>query len=288
MALRHSFLRIDRCLTLYFFNPLMRIRPQSTERRIPILMYHSISNGIQGKVHPYYETTTSPQVFAEHMKYLQENGYQVISLQDIEEHFAYGKNGDRKAVVITFDDGFRDFYTEAFPVLQSYGFSSTMFLPTGFIGKERLEFKRKECLSWREVRELHEKGIVFGSHTVNHPRLQTLNDREIEFELRRSKEQIEDKTGEKVESFSYPFAFPEADKRLINMLRSILRDSGYKYGVTTRVGTATKADDRFFLKRIVTNKFDDVSFFKSKLNGGYDWVYKLQYLTKSMKGIKRW
>jgi len=78
--MNYSSLRLDRFLTLYFFYPLMRILPQRKELRIPILMYHSISESNERRMHPYYETCTSPGVFAEHMKFLYENKYKVIKL----------------------------------------------------------------------------------------------------------------------------------------------------------------------------------------------------------------
>jgi len=194
---------------------------------------------------------------------------------------------DTNYVVITFDDGFRDFYTEAFPILQKYVFNATMFLPTAFIDNKRLKFKGKECLSWEEVRELHSKGITFGSHTVNHPKLTLLKKDDIKFEITRSKEKIEHEIGEPIKSFSYPYAFPETDNAFAKYLRSIIEAGGYENGVTTRIGTATKGDDIFFLKRIPVNTFDDIALFKAKLEGGYDWLHKFQYFVKSIKRSRK-
>lgn len=267
-----SLVRVDRLATLCFFYPLLRIGPQNRERRIPILMYHSISENADKKCHPYFQTTTTPEVFAAHMKYLHDYKYSVINLQDILKYFENKRNISDKPVVITFDDGFRDFCSNAFPVLQKYGFSSTVFLPTGFIGKEPSEFKGKKCLLWQEVRNLRKKGIIFGSHTVNHLKLNMLKSDELEFELMRSKEQIEDEIGEPVESFSYPFAFPQGDKEFIANLRGILERYGYKYGVNTRIGTSGRNDDFLFLKRIPVNALDDPLFFKAKLIGAYNWM----------------
>ena len=81
----------------------------------------------------------------------------------------------RKPVAITFDDGFQDFYTEAFPVLAQYGFSATMYLPTAFVGNPRRSFKSHPCMTWSEVREAYRAGIEFGSHTVSHPKLVELD-----------------------------------------------------------------------------------------------------------------
>ena len=275
-----ALIRLDRLLTLYFFYPLKRIRSRSREPRIPILMYHSVSEGRQEGVRPYYETTTSSQVFAEHMKFLHENEYSVIDFGYVARCLKRGKRIEQKTVVITFDDGFHDFYTQAFPVLQRYRFSATVFLPTGFIRNVRRSFSGKECITWNEVRELHGKGVTFGSHTVTHPRLSLLELQHVEFELKHSKERIQNEIGEPIDSFSYPFAFPEEDKHFTANLRVLMQSVGYNNGVTTTIGTITPADNLLFLKRIPINSFDDLPLFRAKLDGAYDWLHQIQYLFK--------
>jgi peptidoglycan/xylan/chitin deacetylase (PgdA/CDA1 family) len=281
----NSHFRLDRFLTLYFFYPLLRILPKNKELRIPILMYHSISEPKQKQKHPYYETCISRRVFAEHMKFLYDNNYAVINLKDIQKYFNNKEYINRKAAVITFDDGFRDFYTDAFPILQRYAFSATVFLPTAYIEKERLRFKEKECLCWSEVRDLNSKGIQFGSHTVNHCRLSMLSKKDVEFELRESKDKIENEIGESILLFSYPYAFPEQDKKFIIIVKKILEDCGYKKGATTSIGTVTVKDDCLFLKRIPVNEFDDILLYKRKIRYGYDWLGTVQALVKKTRRV---
>jgi peptidoglycan/xylan/chitin deacetylase (PgdA/CDA1 family) len=262
-------------------------------------------------VHPYYQINTSPDIFVERMRFLHENNYSVISLAKavkmldsnsqpnqlntqhatrntqikLNQPLNHSTNQPLKYVVLTFDDGFRDFYTQAFPILQKYGFTATVFLPTGFIDNKGLKLKGKEHLNWIEVRELHNNGINFGSHTVTHPQLKLLKKEDIEYEIRQSKETIQNKLGESIDSFSYPFKFPEEDKEFTKYLRVILQKFGYKYSVSTRIGTTSKKDDIFFLKRIPANSCDDISLFKAKLQGGYDWLYWPQYFLKMAKRI---
>lgn len=250
--------------------------------RIPVLMYHSISGQLRNG-HPYYETATSARVFADQMGFLQKNGYSTLSLPQAVDFLKSGQALSDKPVVITFDDGFRDFKTNAFPVLQLYGFRATMFIPTAFIGSEPKQFKDKDCLTWSEVRELRQAGIDFGSHTVSHPQLRDLSDAEIESELRASKSEIEDKTGLPVRSFSYPYAFPEGDHLFVRRLRDTLQMCGYQEGVSTIIGTAERADDQFFLKRLPINTWDDLPFLEAKLEGSYDWLRSAQYASKFIK-----
>lgn len=250
---------------------------------IPILMYHSISNENDSATHPYYLTNTFPEVFAEQMSYLYKHNYSTVSVSEVPEILAGGGNIKRKYVAITFDDGFRDFYTNAFPILQEYGFTATVFLPTGFISNDHSTFKERECLNWAEVKELHGKRIIFGSHTVNHLQLHNLNVIEILNEINESKQAIEAKIGRCVETFSYPYAFPDADDKFKLFLISALEKTNYKFGVTTRIGTSSKGDNKFLLKRIPVNSNDDRCMFKAKLDGCYDWMQMPQYLYKRVK-----
>jgi len=275
--------RLDRFLTLYLFRHITKKQTSADAKRIPILMYHSISDEKE-KSHPYYHVNTSPAVFDAHMRYLHKNNYSVINLQDLEKSFDMRDSSEY--VVITFDDGFYDFFTNAFPILKKYNFSATVFLPTGFIHNERLSFKGKECMTWNEVRYLQSKGINFGSHTVTHPQLNNLSTKEIENEIKLSKNKIEDETGITVKSFSYPYAFPE-DREFKITLTELLKKCGYTNGVTTKIGTANKGDDTFFQPRLPVNTADDILFFEAKLQGAYNWLSKPQRFIKRIKGKSR-
>jgi peptidoglycan/xylan/chitin deacetylase (PgdA/CDA1 family) len=284
-------MRFDRILTRYFFHPIGNILPRARGIRIPILMYHSISDEPESG-HPYFWINTSPKRFAEHMRLMKENDYKVISLTDAVDFLGNastvldeqaGKGSHPRYAVVTFDDGFADFRTEAFPILAEHGFSATVFLPTGFISDSGSNLKGKMCLRWDDVRELAKSGVRFGSHTVTHPKLRGIPWDQVEKELRESKNILEDRLGTEVESFSYPYAFPEDDRRFQSRLKAFLGELGYSNGVTTMVGTAAGGDDRFFLKRIPVNSGDDPAFFPAKLEGGYDWIHSLQYGFKLLK-----
>jgi peptidoglycan/xylan/chitin deacetylase (PgdA/CDA1 family) len=275
--------RIDRLATLYVADPLRRCGFTS-QAAVPILMYHSIADEDEAGVHPYYRTATAASVFAAQMDTLHQSGFSVLSPMEAinvcREH-----ESAKKSVVITFDDGFRNFYVNAFPVLKRYGFTATMYLPTAYIGETRLSFKGKECLNWAEVRELQRHGISFGSHTVTHPQLHNCDASAIKREIADSKQTIEQKLGSAVQSFAYPYAFPETDARFKERLREELRRAGYENGVCTTVGRPRAASDPFFLKRLPVNSDDDSRLFQAKLAGSYDWLAKPQYLVKK---VKKW
>ncbi len=249
------------------------------------MMYHSISEDNVRRAHPYYETVTFPRVFAEHMRFLHKNKYSAINLSDVVRYVGSGELPAQNSVVITFDDGFRDFYTHAFPILRQYGFTATVFLPTLHVDDRRRQFKDKDCLTWNEVRDLHGAGVRFGSHTVTHPQLSSMKREEIEYQIRFSKDTIEEQIGDSIQSFSYPFAFPEQDGEFKEKLRDALEKHGYQNGVSTIIGTVGISDDRFFLKRLPMNSYDDIRLFRAKLEGGYDWLHRVQYASKWAKSM---
>jgi peptidoglycan/xylan/chitin deacetylase (PgdA/CDA1 family) len=274
-------LRLDRIVALYLFGPLQRCRART--ERVPILMYHSISREEENRVHPYYRIRTTPEVFAQQMAFLGDHGYHTLDMQQMIRVLAGPSALTEKAVVLTFDDGFQDFHREAFPILERCGFTAMVYLPTAHIGNSSICFQGHKCLTWSEVRELHAEGITFGSHTVTHPQLRLLPRSEVERELDDSKAAIEDALGTAVTSFAYPYAFPQRDVNFCRFLRDALTTSGYCSGVCTIVGGASASNDGFFLPRLPVNSDDDSALFRTKLEGGYDWLGNVQAGVKSFK-----
>lgn len=275
--------RSDRLATLYLAHPLKRILQGDKERAVPILMYHSISDLPDKKGHPYFETRTSPRVFEEQMKCLREHGYSSIGISELPAAMKNG-TGDRRPVVITFDDGYRDFLDNALPILEKYGFRASVFIVTGMMGSRSSMSDGKDFLDWEEVRKLRKRGVTFGSHTVNHLKLKNLQLKEMEVEIVDSKKEIESRFGEPVEAFSYPYAFPEEREDFLEAYFGLLERSGYRFGVTTVIGRVGEGDNLLALKRVPVNEYDDPALFKAKLDGGYDWVHVPQFLRKKCFG----
>jgi peptidoglycan/xylan/chitin deacetylase (PgdA/CDA1 family) len=271
--------RLDRLTTLYFGLPITKMMGPKIGTRVPILMYHSISDHLFGKSHPYSHINTSPEIFRRQMRCLYQEGYRSIDLNELVKGFEDGTDLS-KAVVITFDDGYQDFLTEAMPVLKQCGFMATVFLATGRIQETSMRLEGVDYLTWREVRELHQEGIQFGSHTVTHPDLRCLGPEQIEYELGYSKEVIEQQLGVAVNSFAYPFPFPEENTDFTRLLLDELENQGFENGVTAILGRASLRHNRFFLPRLPVNSGDDQSFFRAKLAGGYDWAHWPQWFNK--------
>jgi peptidoglycan/xylan/chitin deacetylase (PgdA/CDA1 family) len=244
-------------------------------------MYHSISDNLFGMSHPYYQINTRPAVFSEQMRWLRNAGYHTVGLAEAWAGLAAGANFSR-TVVLTFSDGYRDFYTDAMDVLTQCGFSATIFIATDRIRQISLRTQGADYLTWKEVKILQQAGVQFGSHTVTHADLRSTNPDQLEYELGHSKEVIEQNLGVPVDSFSYPFAFPEEDKHFTRFLEDILQNIGFDYGVSTILGRAGRHSNKYFLPRLPVNNWDDTSLLRAKLDGGYDWLHWAQLLKKSI------
>ncbi|MGH9370693.1 MAG: polysaccharide deacetylase family protein [Vicinamibacterales bacterium] len=276
-------LQVDRFASVFLARPLLTSGLVPVKSGIPILLYHSVSDDPEPGVSPYYRLATSPARFREQMEWLRASGHSVVGLPDAVRRLSGGRPVDERLAVITFDDGFRDFYTHAWSVLSQFGFTATMFLPTGFIGRDRQSFKGRECLTWSEVRELQAAGATFGSHTVSHPKLHGLPWPDVRRELQESRATIEDALGVTVDTFAYPYAFPQEDAAFANRFTTMLADHGYVGAVTTVIGRAGGSSEALCLERLPVNQADDRALFTTKLAGAYDWLGAVQLMVRHAK-----
>jgi hypothetical protein len=271
--------RLDQFITLYLYTPLVRFAGRTRNGFVPILKYHSISSNLFGQSHPYFQINTQPEIFSKQMRWLKSQGYQGIHLSEMFDGLASGLDMSNR-VVITFDDGYRDFFTEGFAILKQCGFKATVFLVTDRIRKTPVRNEGVDYLTWNDVRQLHAEGVQFGSRTVTHPDLRSLEPEQIDYEIGYSKEVIEQEIGEAVESFSYPFPFPEEDRDFARFIGDTLENQGFKNGVSNIIGCAHSRSNRFSLPRVPINSWDTPKMLQAKLTGGYDWMHILQWCHK--------
>lgn len=263
-----------------------RKRVQTDSASVPILAYHEICN-LPRKIARMHSYNVNPSSFKDQMKFLYENKYSVIKLEELISCLIEKKELSRKAVVITFDDGYKNNYVNAFPVLKQYGYPATIFLATDYIGagkvfpwlNDLLAYGRMKNenwmpLSWQEVEEMSRWGITFGSHTCSHTNIRMMTERNFEKEIEASKNIIEKKISRQVELFSYPFSFPKYGKRhrhLTEKTRAILFRKGFLGACTTIIGTNDSYSERFCLKRIQIRATDDPFQLEAKIAGAYNW-----------------
>ena len=183
-------------------------------------------------------------MFRFQMWYLKTAGFKVVALHEILS-FINGKNFPKRLVSITFDDGYQDFYDNAFPVLRTYNFPSTVFLVSDLVGKENLwdSQGRERLLHWDSILEMKDAGVIFGSHSKTHPFLSKLSGKELGDEVRDSKIILEERLKNPVDFFCYPNG--DYNNRVLETVAT----AGYKGAVTTKRGLIHRNDSPFEMTR---------------------------------------
>ncbi len=245
--------------------------------KVPILTYHSIDQS--GSV-----ISTAPEVFRRQMRSLSENGYQAVTLNEFISSLSEDKTPFLKTVVLTFDDGFQNFFSEAFPVLEKYGFRATVFLVTDFCGKNNdwagnpPELPPSKVLSWDEIRELHKYGIEFGGHSRTHPDLTKISNSRVESEIVESKAMIEDSLGSEVTTFAYPFG------KFNSPVKKTVADS-YKAAVSTNLGKVRAGSDFFSLERVDTYYLSNPKIFNRLSSQTFDGYMFFRQIMRDFKAL---
>lgn len=215
--------------------------------RVSILTYHQIGEFQRPQAH--LASYCHVQRFRAQMNCLGRLRYNVISLDAAYEGLFLGKPLPPRPVVLTFDDGYRNFYDCALPILAAHGFPATLFMVTGLLGKTAAWLEndagqpRPALLDAAALRELHRYRITVGSHTVSHPRLSQLPTTAVTEEISRSKAELENLLGYPVAHFCYPYG--DYDERA----RDAVREAGYQTGLTCIRGAANTASNPFEIPR---------------------------------------
>jgi peptidoglycan/xylan/chitin deacetylase (PgdA/CDA1 family) len=221
-------------------------------------MYHHIANPPAGSNAIRVSLSVRPKDFAAQLSYLRENGYQSVTLDDLALFLAAGKPLPPKPIVLTFDDGYADAYTQAFPLLKEFGFTGTFFLISSPI-----DAKNRDFVSWAQVSEMHDAGMKFEPHSYDHPDLRDRTRDFLVFQILAPKEAIESRTGEACHFFAYPSG------RYDQLAIDVLRSADFWGGVTIEQGATHSASDLFVLKRVRVHGGEDLDTFVRMLN--LDW-----------------
>lgn len=198
-----------------------------------VLMYHRVLDDVPQEVEPGMYVTSG--TFECHLRYLAAH-HDVVGLDALHEWLLGRRQFDRVPCVITFDDGWGDNYTHAFPLLQKYDLSATVFLVTDLIGTSAM-------LDWDQVRRMESAGIEFGSHTASHPTLATIDEQLVRDELSRSRERLTLEVRQPSRWFCYP-------KGSYNALTLEITREYYVGALTTDEGPVAMGDDVYRIRRI--------------------------------------
>ncbi len=218
------------------------------QRTVPILMYHSLSRQAREGFRLF---TVAPEAFAEQMDYIQAQGYSVLSVTQYITLLKQRREAlPERPLIITFDDGFADFYMHALPILRDHHFPATLYITTSFIGgKSQWLWKEGEAerpiLSWEQIQEIHRSGIECGAHSHTHPQLDLLPLQQVKQEVIRSKELLEDHLQQAVHSFAYPHGHHTA------MVQQIVRGAGFSSACAVKYQMCRENDDHFALPRLL-------------------------------------
>jgi peptidoglycan/xylan/chitin deacetylase (PgdA/CDA1 family) len=240
-----------------------------------ILMYHMVSS--HKKNTKFNGLRVEPIEFEKQIKYLVKNNWNFFTMSELVEE---KNNLPEKSIAITFDDGYEDNFTNAFPLLKKYGVKATIYIVVDRHGREwsskrkeknnNGELKNESKLLDEQIIELIDSGLIeIASHTMTHDNLPALNKEQKIYEIKSSKEEIEKKFNIKCNSFCYPFGL--YDKEDIK----IVQESGYTNATITKKGIddISKSND-FELKRITISGKDNMIAFKIKLKRGLRGVLK--------------
>jgi len=231
---------------------LPRRRPQRPEARVPILMYHHVAVPGPEADAIRRDLSVSPAAFEAQMAHLASHGYRTVSLLDLFEHLQGGEALPPRPIILTFDDGYDDNYTHAYPILRRYGLQGTFFIITGLVG-------RPGYLTWEQAREMRRGGMSLEAHTCTHPDLARSGPEQVGAEVKNAKAALERELGGPVFFFSYPSGKYNA------AVIAALEASGYLGAVTTRYGTTQEAGALYELRRVRIRGSDTLESFAQKV-----------------------
>lgn len=201
---------------------------------IPVLMYHHIRDYDNQEDKIGMNLSVSPQKFISELNFLKDQGFTTIKFEDLANNYL-----PDKPIILTFDDGYQNFYDNAFPALIERGQTGVVFVISGFLDKPGY-------LSTQNTRALSQEGIEIGSHTINHPDLSTANQQKATKEISQSKQTLESLIGKKIISFCYPSG------KYTDETINLLKEYGYQFATTTKPGVS-KFNSPFILQRIRIN-----------------------------------
>lgn len=216
---------------------ILRIKP-TKQFYVPILLYHYVEYVKDPGDTIRKSLNIVPIVFDEEVKTLKDAGFVFITPKDIADIYDDRMELPNKPVILTFDDGYRDFYIDVFPILKKYNVKAIAYIVPNFLDKPN------NLTSW-QLKEIAQSGLVeIGAHTMDHTYLAGLPLKKVKSEIEESKKYLEEKLGIQIVSFAYPYGAFD------NQSIQVVKDAGFKTAVTTISGTLITDTNRYFLYRI--------------------------------------
>lgn len=205
---------------------------------VPILMYHYIRELPPNTTDKLgYGLSIAPRLFEEELAYLAGAGYHSVSMDELVSHMTKGTPLPPKPVVLTFDDGYADFYTTAWPLLKKYKLGATAYLVVNFLGKPGY-------MTWQQAQDLRDGGIEIGAHTLDHVDLAIQNPAQARRQIVESRRTLQQRLNAPVNTFAYPAGkFTPATVKLVG-------EAGFSSAVTTNPGQRHTTANLLTLTRV--------------------------------------
>ena len=251
---------------MHYSGLLFLMRLFRSRHRARILVYHSISDA------PLNPFSVPPGDLEAQIRSLTQN-FNILSLEDLAACLDHGRKIPPDSVVITFDDGLENNYTNAYPILKKYKMPATFFLivnrveTSSPVSSASADDTAASYLSWAQVKEMSKNGISFGSHTLTHTSLTTLTLQQARREIKESKRILEEQVGQPVHLFSYPFG---TVRDFNEDIKNIVAESGYTCACIGLNGTNKGGTDPYLLKRTKIEVNDGMYVFEKAMRGGLD------------------
>lgn len=234
----------------------------------PILMYHCVIPNADSA----NRIAVTDKAFERQMRFLRERNYNLLPLEELAGYILRKEKIPPRSIAVTFDDGYKDNYIYAFPVLKKYRIPVTIFIILDDVG---LPHK----LNWQEIKEMQDSGlVVFGSHALgSEPLINIKSSQQLRREIFDSKKILQERLGCEAGIFSYP------EGRFNREIRNLAIEAGYKIAVATNPGRDYANDDIFALKRLrIAASSDNLFIFWLEASGYYSFLreWKHQYRNK--------
>lgn len=266
---------------LRFRTQLSPPKAAASDGRLTIFVLHAISDAPT-------DMAVSANRFREQLAALLENGYRCLDFEEAVQVASGTRPLTQSAFALTFDDGYLNWHEQAWPILNEFGVTAALFVTGGFLdrhvappwGSKHPALVREYSalaahfrpLDWPLLREMIDSGrFQIGSHSVNHRLLGRLPSKQIEEEIRGSRQLLEDRLGKPVRYFSYPYGVRKYGAYSTET-EEMVRATGYVSSCTSEIGRAKPGTDAYLLPRIPLVTEDTGQDACAKAAGYYDWV----------------